>query len=258
MEKVIILDHVSAKDLKDVSVTIQSGEVVGIVGDGAFSNPLLRVISGLNKISSGFVSIMGFDPFLKNKDFLKQISYIKEKSKNQLETYRSIYRLSSKEFNKNLFELSRYIKDRDIIAHLIHLPKLLIFDEVNFNYDFIYEYNKNTKSTILVSTNKIDKLIGLVRRLIVVNNEKIVFDGAIDEFIEKYAKDKYIRAKLLSEADVNQIGEISTLVSYQYPYVCLSSPRSVVHLTAAEFMQNFPVESISIEEMPIEEIVKNI
>ena len=78
MDKVIIADHVSYLDnLKNVSFTIQKGEFVGIIGtSNSGVDSILKIVSGLTKPSSGFVSVLGYDPYLKSEEYLKNISFI--------------------------------------------------------------------------------------------------------------------------------------------------------------------------------------
>lgn len=265
MEKVIILDHISKSgELKDISFTVQKGELVGILG----ANPsVLKVIAGLSPITSGFVSVLGYDPYKKSIEYLKQIGFIKNQKnrllkcsspRKLLEITKLIYNVTDREFGKNISELTQYIKDPELLALLIHKPKLVLIDELNQDLDSIYDYNKKTESTVVITTTKIDRLINFVRRIILIDKGKILFDGAIDDILNKFATEKVVKVKLSSEIDINEVGEIGIVKKYDFPYLYVSAPRSVVSLTASELIQNFPVTSVEIEELPIEEIINNI
>jgi ABC-type uncharacterized transport system ATPase subunit len=43
-----------------------------------------------------------------------------------------------------------------------------------------------------------------------------------------------------------------------FPEVVLSVPREAVAVAAAELLQNFPVADLTIEEIPIEEIIRKV
>jgi ABC-2 type transport system ATP-binding protein len=122
----------------------------------------------------------------------------------------------------------------------------------------MYEYNKKFKSTNLFTTEKIDSLINLVRRIIIIDKDQIIFDGAIDEILEKFAKEKIVKAKLSLPIDIKLASEIGVVKKYIYPYLYISAPRSVISFTAAEMMQNFPIISLNIEELSVEEIIENM
>lgn len=267
MEKAIIVDHVSyLNDINGVSFTIQKGEFVGIIGDSNKSI-ILELISGLNKPDSGFISVLGYDPYLKIYSFLKQISYVKEQKYQlikdspaikSLEITKEIYGLSDREFNKNLIELTQFIKDPNLLDSLIYKPEVVLIDNSHLDLESVYNYNKKYGSTVLIGTDKLDNLINLVRRVILIVKGQILFDGAIDEIITKYAKEKVIKAKLSSEVDQKSVAKLGTIKKYMHPYIYISAPRSVVSFTAAELIQNFPIIKIDIEELSIEEIVENI
>ncbi|EKE04853.1 MAG: hypothetical protein ACD_19C00429G0013 [uncultured bacterium] len=267
MEKAIIVDHISyLNELNDVSFTLQKGEFVGIIGDSSRSNTL-ELISGLLKPNSGFISVLGYDPCLRVHAFLKQISYMKEQryqllkgspAIKTLEVTKEIYGLSDREFNKNLIELTQFIKDANLIDALIYKPEVLLLDNYNLDLESVYNYNKKYGSTILINSDKIDNLINLVRRVILIEKGQVLFDGAIDEIISKYGKEKIIKAKLSSTVDEKSVAELGTVRKYEYPYIYVSSPRSVISFTAAELIQNFPITKLDIEELSIEEIVENI
>ena len=91
-----------------------------------------------------------------------------------------------------------------------------------------------------------------------IDKAQIVFDGAIDDIFTKFATEKIIKAKLSSNIDTKSVETIGTVKKYIYPYIYISVPKSVVSFAAAELIQNLPVTSLDIEELPVEEIIKNI
>ncbi len=269
MTKAIIVDHLSyLNHLKDVSFTIQPGEIVGIVGsDNTAITKMIKILSGLLKPSSGFVSVLGYDPYFRNHEFLKQISYLSENSfkiiKNiapidHLEIIKEIYGLSGRDFSKNLNELTKYITDPILIEALIYKPKIVFLDNKNIDLNEICEYDVNKEEIVVAAREKIDDLIGLIRRLIILDGGNVLFDGPIDEIIEKYATEKLIRIKLLSEINIKDVEEIVRVKKYSFPYLYILAPRSVAAYSAAELLQILPVASLVIEEQPIEEIINNM
>jgi ABC-2 type transport system ATP-binding protein len=175
-----------------------------------------------------------------------------------LEVTKEIYGLSNRDFNKNLNELTKYISDPTLLDALIYKPKIVMLDESLVDLDSIYEYNDKSQATTLIIAEKVDSLVDLVRRVIILDEGQVLFDGAIDEVIGKNATEKLIKAKLSSEIDLKVVEEIGTVKKYVYPNLHISAPRSTVMLAAAEMLQNLPITSLFIEELPIEEIIHNI
>ena len=92
----------------------------------------------------------------------------------------------------------------ELIAALLHKPKVLFLDEPTIGLDsvaqqktrdFIYDYNKKTGSTILLTSHNMDDLIDLARRVIVIDEGRIIFDGAFEELTNRFAKEKIIKIK---------------------------------------------------------------
>lgn len=269
MDKVIVVDHLSyLSQLKDISFTIQSGEMVGIIGSRESGKILmLKILSGLLKPSSGFVSVIDHDPFLKSPDFLKQISFSFEINSQLfhnlapidiLEITKEVYGLSTRDFNRSLNDLAKYVLDPMLIDSLIYKPKVVILDRLNTDLNQLYEYNTKNQATVIISEDKIDNLIGLVRRTIILNEGQLVFDGAIDEVIEKYAKEKVIKAKLSSEIDIKDVKEIGVIKKYVFPNLQVLAPRAAASFAAAEMLQKMPITDLTIEELSIEEIINNM
>jgi ABC-2 type transport system ATP-binding protein len=281
--------------LKGVSFAIQSGELVGFIGpNGAGKTTTLKTLSGLLYPTSGFVEVLEYDPWERKSDFLKQIALVMGQ-KNQLwwdlpaiETFelnRAIYEIPKREYQENLkelvelLELSKLIQTpvrklslgqrmrMELTAALLHRPKVLFLDEPTIGLDlvaqqkmrdFIYEYNKKFGATILLTSHNMDDLVDLARRVIVIDEGSLLFDGALEDLVNKFAKEKIIKATLAKEdgiADLEKIGKVKKLA---FPEVEISVPRSAVAIAAAELLQNFPVEDLTIEEIPIEDIIRKV
>lgn len=285
----------SVHALRSISFTIQPGELVGFIGpNGAGKTTTLKTLSGLLYPTSGFVEVLEFDPWDKRPEFLKQISLVMGQ-KNQLwwdlpaiETFelnRAIYDLPKREYEENLRELIELVEVEklistpvrklslgqrmrmELVAALLHKPKVMFLDEPTIGLDliaqqkvrdFVYEYNKKHNATIILTSHNMDDLIDLARRVIVIDEGKILFDGALEELVSRFAKEKIIKATLSKEdgiADIEKIGKVKKIA---FPQVILSVPRAATAVAAAELLQNFPVEDLTIEEVPIEDVIRKV
>jgi len=278
-----------------ISFTIQPGELVGFIGpNGAGKTTTLKILSGLLYPTAGFVEVLEYDPWARKPEFLKQISLVMGQ-KNQLwwdlpaiETFelnRAIYEIPSRTYQENLKELTELLEigkllttpvrklslgqrmRMELVAALLHKPKVLFLDEPTIGLDlvaqqkmrdFIYDYNRKYGATILLTSHNMDDLTDLARRVIVINEGRILFDGALEELVTKFAKEKIIKATLSKEdgiADIEKIGKVKKLV---FPQVILSVPRSATAVAASELLQNFPVDDLTIEEIPIEDVIRKV
>ena len=285
MDKAIIVDRLSSKVLKKISFTIQAGELVGIIGpNGAGKTAVMKVLAGLSPSTSGFVSVLDFDPYQRNQNFLKQTSLVLGQhielwwdlpAVATFELNKSLYQIPEREYKKNLdqlislFNVSKILKipvnkltpiqraKMEMIASLIHKPKVLLLDEPLLK-DFVFDYNREYGTTILLSSSYIGDFTNLLRRIIIINEGSILFDGAMEEITTKFATEKIIKATFSEEIDIKSIANIGVVKKYSFPQIYISVPRTTITFAAAELLQNYPVINLSIEEFSIEEIIKNI
>lgn len=70
--------------VKNISFDIEQGELVGFIGpNGAGKTTTLKCLSGLLYPTDGVVNVLGYTPWDRKRDFLKQISLVMGQ-KNQL------------------------------------------------------------------------------------------------------------------------------------------------------------------------------
>ena len=281
--------------LRGISFSVMPGELVGFIGpNGAGKTTTLKILSGLLYPTSGLSQVLGYEPWERKPDYLKKIALVMGQ-KNQLwwdlpaiETFelnRAIYEIPKKQYKETLDELASLLEVEkllktqvrrlslgqrmrlELIAALLHRPEVLFLDEPTIGLDilgqekvrdFIYDYNRKYGATILLTSHNMDDLINLSRRVIVITEGRIIFDGALDELVSRFAKRKTITVYLSKEIDLKEMESIGKVRKVQFPQVVLSVPRSTAAVAAAEILQNFPVGDLTIEEESIEEIIGKV
>ena len=281
--------------LRGISFSVMPGELVGFIGpNGAGKTTTLKILSGLLYPTSGLVQVLGWDPWERKPEYLKKIALVMGQ-KNQLwwdlpaiETFelnRAIYEIPKRQYKEaldelvSLLEVEKLLKTQvrrlslgqrmrlELIAALLHKPEVLFLDEPTIGLDilgqekvrdFIYDYNRKFGSTILLTSHNMGDLINLSRRVIVINEGRIIFDGALDELVSRFAKRKTITVYLNKEIDLKEMENIGKVRKVQFPQVVLSVPRSTAAVAASEILQNFPVGDLTIEEESIEEIIAKV
>lgn len=285
----------TVRALKNISFTIKPGELVGFIGpNGAGKTTTLKILSGLIYPTAGFTQVLGYDPWDRKPDFLKQIALVMGQ-KNQLwwdlpaqETFdlnKAIYEIPNKEYRETLDELTKILEVKkllhiqvrrlslgqrmrlELIAALLHSPSVLFLDEPTIGLDivaqqkvrdFIYEYNKRSQATIILTSHNMDDLIDLAKRVIVIDKGKILFDGELAELVGQFAREKIIKVYLSREGDFKILDKIGKVKKFDFPEVVMSVPRSASAVAAAELLQHFAVYDLTVEEEPIEEIIRRV
>ncbi|UQS85954.1 ATP-binding cassette domain-containing protein (plasmid) [Nicoliella spurrieriana] len=208
-----------------VSLTIHSGEIIGLLGEnGAGKSTLIKLMNGTIKPTNGSVNVLGYNPFLKDKQFLSQIGVVMGQ-KSQLwwdlsprETfilYKSIYNLSDVDFNNSLNRLLKTLKINNIIdsptrnlslgermkceliCALIHHPKILFLDEPTIGLDFIaqndihrflLQYKQKHDTTIILTSHYMNDISYLADRVVIMSHGNKIYDNPIDD-LEKITKE---------------------------------------------------------------------
>jgi ABC-2 type transport system ATP-binding protein len=292
------LFHRQYKDVKavnDISFNIEEGELVGFIGpNGAGKTTTLKCLSGLLYPTSGELSVLGFEPWSRKHEFLKQIALVMGQ-KNQLwwdlpamETFilnKEIYEIPDAQFKKVLNDLVDLLDVKDVlkvqvrklslgqrmkcelIAALLHSPKVLFLDEPTIGLDvvmqkkmrdFIKAYNQKYQASIMLTSHYMGDVQQLCQRVIIIDQGKILFDGNLSEIVKKYADHKVIKVVFNEPVDQKKLKKIGKIKEYHFPQAVLTVKRGVSNAAAAELLKSFPVADLNIEEPSIEDIIREV
>jgi ABC-2 type transport system ATP-binding protein len=124
--------------------------------------------------------------------------------------------------------------------------------------DFVRDYNKKFGATIILTSHYMDDVKELCKRVIIIDHGKKLFDGNLQDIIDKYAKNKILSvvfSKEVSRKELEKIGEIKSMDKAQ---ATILVPRKDASKKAAELLQNLPVADLNIEEPSIEAIIRDV
>lgn len=285
----------TVKAVDDISFSIDEGELIGFIGpNGAGKTTTLKTLSGLLYPSSGKVSVLGHNPFERKDEFLKQISLVMGQ-KNQLwwdlpgmDTLllnKEIYEVPDKNFKEVVHDLSRILDAEEflhvqvrklslgqrmkmeLMAALIHSPKVLFLDEPTIGLDvvmqknlrdFIREYNSKYNATIILTSHYMGDVEELCKRVIIINHGKILFDGDLQELIRKHAPFKVISVVLKNHVNPKKIEELGVVASLEFPKLTLHVNNAKTNDVLSKLLKNISVEDVNIEDPNIEDIIRDI
>ncbi len=264
--------------VKGVSFVIDEGELVGFIGpNGAGKTTTLKMLSGLLYPTSGYVRVLGFDPWKRQYDFLRQISLVMGQ-KNQLwwdlpaiESFnlaRDIYDLSPKVYKQTLEELVSLLEIGDVlnvqvrklslgqrmkaelVAALIHSPKILYLDEPTIGLDvvmqqsmrqFLKTYNQKGDGSIILTSHYMDDVKELCKRVIIIDQGSILYDGLLSDVIAKFSKHKII--EVILEGGKTETHKVL---------------RAKVPEFTANILKTNVVTDINIKEVEIEDVIRQV
>lgn len=282
------------KALDSISFKIDSNELIGFIGpNGAGKTTTMKILAGILYPTAGRVHVLGFTPFEKKPQFLKQIAFVMGQ-KNQLlwelpatDSFRlnkEIYEISDNEYKKTIGDLSELLEVHEfinrpvktlslgqrmrveLIGALLHKPKVLFLDEPTIGLDifaqttiinFIKEYQQRYKSTIILTSHYMQDVERLAKRVILIDKGKIIYDGKLQTLIEKFSTTKTISVVLSKKIEDKKFQSLKR-IKYQYTF-----PQLKIHVNKKEvekvldyIIANFDYIDMTIENEPLEEIVK--
>lgn len=191
--------------LKDISLTIGDGEVVGLLGpNGAGKSTLMKIMVGVWDATDGEVAVPANIGFLPEQNPLYEDMYVREylrffvglrckeegsKSKDKI-VEELIERVGlTAEANKRVGQLSKGYKQRVGLAQaMIANPELLILDEPTTGLDpnqlediraLIREMGKDR--TVILSTHILQEVKQMCSRVVIISNGAVKVDKAIGE-----------------------------------------------------------------------------
>jgi ABC-2 type transport system ATP-binding protein len=291
-------EYNDVRAVDDVSFTIACGELIGFLGpNGAGKTTTLKVLAGLLHPSAGYVRVLGHEPFRRERPFQRRIALVLGQ-KNQLwwdlpayESFvlnREIYRIPRPQFDSTLEELVALL-DLGSLIHtpvrrlslgermkcelagaLLHRPALLFLDEPTIGLDvvmqqrireFIGEYNRRHGATVILTSHYMQDVTTLCKRVIVINQGRLVFDGALDDLVRRHADYKVFTVDLarpVATEHVNEIREIGEVIGVDANVVTLRIPRHQVADRAAALLARFDVLDLAIQDPEVEDVVRRV
>jgi len=280
------------KAVDKISFNISEGEMVGFLGpNGAGKTTTLKMLTGILYPSGGEVKVLGYTPTDRIEAFQKQISMVMGQ-KNQLWwdlpptdgflMNKEIYQIPSLEYKATLAELVEILDIRDVlstpvrkmslgqrmkcelIASLLHKPKLLFLDEPTIGLDvatqkrvreFLRRINREYNTTIILTSHNMEDVQAVCDRIIMVDHGHKVYDGSIANLISSYATDKYLQVDFEKEVPKKELQKIGRVVEYDGWKAVIAVPRKGHAKKAAELLTKFEIDNLDIQEVKLEDIM---
>lgn len=281
--------------VKGVSFEIQPGELVGFLGpNGAGKTTTLKMLTGILYPTSGEASVLGYKPFDRKPDLLRQIALVMG-NKNQLwwdlpawESFivlRELYGVPHEQFDRRIEFLLEELQLKDkvntqvrklslgermkceLIAALLHGPKVVFLDEPTIGLDlvsqkrirdFLKNLNREEGSTMILTSHYMQDVQELCDRVIVIDHGTIIFDGTLESLSSRYSDTRRLRLQFSQNVEAGDLSRFGTVCETDEDSVTLSIPRDQTPQITAAVLAAFPVADIAIEEVSIDEVIRNL
>lgn len=278
-----------------INLTIKKGEIIAFIGpNGAGKSTTIKMLTGILYPSSGEISVAGVNPQKNRHELAYKIGTVfgqKEQLWFHLTPYDNfkffgaIYDIPDKivekriqEYN-SIFELESFINTPvrglflgqrmicEIVASLIHEPEILFLDEPTIGLDpvikekirvFIKRLNKEKKTTIFLTSHDVGDIEKLCKRVIIVNEGKIVLDDSMENLKYHYLNKKIVEVKMNSKVNLDDIDGITILKDKDYSLKLEVDLTKKTITDAIKLLDPDKIIDINISNTPLEDIISNI
>ena len=278
-----------------ISFSVEEGEALAFIGpNGAGKSTTIKMLTGILYPTSGDIKVLGLNP---SKDRVK-LSYkigsvFGQKEQlwvhlSAMENFRffgSIYDIKKAELEKRieelatLFDVKSFINQPvkslslgqrmkcEMIASLLHNPKMLFFDEPTIGLDpiaketlrkLIKKINKEFGTTIIFTSHDVGDIEEVCKRVIIINDGKIVLDDSMKNLKYHHLNKKLVEVNLKKNIKIKEKDGIKVLKAKDTMYKIEVDMNKTTMDELLGLFKADDLQDITISSEPLEEIIKEI
>ena len=288
--------HQIIEAVDGVSFEIAAGERVAIIGpNGAGKSTTLKILSGILEPTSGTARVFDLTPWRERKALAYRIGVVfgqrpqlwgELPARDSFALLRRIYDQDAGPFARRLdslverFEVGELLNQPvqrmslgqrmrcEIIASLLHAPDLLFLDEPTIGLDitakaairdFITEQARDEGQTVVLTSHDMRDIELVCDRVIVINAGRIVVDQPTDQLRRQFLGHKLVTLQSAAARITLDLPGIIVRPSAPHTQVFEVDTRKVrVEQVIAAALKHGGIEDITIEDPPMEEVVREI
>ena len=282
--------------VKDISFSIEEGEMIGFIGpNGAGKSTTIKMLSGILCPDNGSIQVGGYSPYKDRKKYVGNIGVVfGQKSQLQwdlpvldsFELLKAIYRIPEEIYQANLkrftemLDMASFLHQpvrqlslgqrmrADIVAALLHSPKIVFFDEPTIGVDvvgketirqFIRELNEKDNITMIFTTHDMQDIEKVCDRLIIIDKGSKVYDGELEGIREKFGTTRQLDVEFMQEYEIESMEhvEVVNLDARKKRFVFENRDVKIDELMNT-LLTKYSVRDINISEPEIESLIRKI
>ncbi|QDU96164.1 ABC transporter ATP-binding protein [Lignipirellula cremea] len=285
-------EYREVRAVRGIDLQVEQGEFVAFLGpNGAGKTTTLKLLSGVISPTSGTATVMGATPWKRENAYRRRFALVMGQ-KNQLwwdlpaqESFRlhqQIYRIPPDDFKAtmdelvDLLEIRRLLKQpvrelslgermkMELTAALLHSPEVLFLDEPTIGLDvvaqhniqrFLKYYQEKRKITILLTSHYMKDVAALCKRVVIIANGQIKYDGSLSGVIDKFSGYKIISVQFPDNVPLENLEQYGEVLEVQPPKAKIRIERSKVPKMLADLLSNYPIEDVAVEDLPLEDVI---
>jgi ABC-2 type transport system ATP-binding protein len=291
---------VVSRAVDDVSLQVDDGEIVGYLGpNGAGKSTTIKMLTGILVPTSGHVEVEGIVPWQDRRANALNIGAVFGQRtqlwtdlplRESFELISRLYGLDRTDYRRSLDQFvdlldmgpfmgtsvrSLSLGQRmrgDLVAAMLYRPPVLYLDEPTVGLDvvakvrireFIAEQNRTEGTTVLLTTHDIADIEHLARRVVIIDEGRILYDGGLESLRSRYApyREIVVRAPQVPEGlrvdgpelTGTRLDGDDLLATFRFDPAVISAPAAIHRITTA-----LEVTDITSREPGVEDVIRQI
>jgi ABC-2 type transport system ATP-binding protein len=295
VKSLFIREYKTKHAVDTVSFHIDDGELVGYVGpNGAGKSTTIKMLSGILTPSSGQIMVDGIVPYKQRTVNARNIGvvfgqrsqlYWDLPMRDTFLLHKKMYEIDDTVFKHNtarfieILQMETFVDQpvrqlslgqkmrANIALSLLHNPKIVYLDEPTIGLDivaknrireFILEINRQKRTTFMLTTHDMDDIERVCGRLIMINNGKVFYDGALSDFKNEFGDAFRIIVHLANSVKIDH-PLMTAEAQNEYTYTISCNKKQISVAGAVSYLtSNYEVRDIRIEESDVESILRDL
>ncbi len=279
----------------DVSFRIEPGEFVGYAGpNGAGKSTTIKMLTGILVPNAGSATVAGLVPW-RQRRALNRISGVVFGQRTQLwwdlpladsfDLVRRLYRIDTATHRDDLaglvdvLGLSGFIDQpvrslslgqrmrAELAAVMLPRPEVLFLDEPTIGLDveakasvrdFLHARNRDLGTTIMLTTHDTDDIVRLCRRLLIIDQGRIISDGTVDELRTRFAGRRRLVVDLVDDVALEIDDAVVEQAEGRRRWLTFSTDDVAPPELVARVLAAADVRDLSIEPPDLEDVIRRI
>ncbi len=229
-------DYKTVSAVKDVSLTIQKGEIIGYLGpNGAGKSTTIKMMTGVLEPTSGQILVNGRVPHENRTENCENIGVVFGQrsqlwwSLPLIESFRllrDLYMVPEKDYT-DMIDLYRSLVDidpilnkpvrqmslgqrtlSDILAAFLHNPAIVFLDEPTIGLDvsmkdkirsLIRGLNREKNTTVILTTHDMGDVDALCKRIVIIDKGQKIYDNDIAHLKNYFGSYRTLKLRLIDD-----------------------------------------------------------
>ena len=278
-----------------ISFSVEEGEALAFIGpNGAGKSTTIKMLTGILYPSSGDIKVLGLNPSKERVKLSYQIGSVfgqKEQLWVHLSAYEnfkffgSIYNLKKEALEirieelANIFDIKSFMHQPvkslslgqrmkcEMVASLLHNPKMLFFDEPTIGLDpiaketlrkLIKKINRELGTTIFFTSHDVGDIEEVCKRVIIINDGKIVLDDSMRNLKYHHLNKKIVEVNLKNNVKIKETDGIKVIKAKDTLYKIEVDMNKTTMDELLGLFKADDLQDITISSTPLEDIIKDI